>query len=74
MKELATTTNVTQMENSTNGPTGDQNQTVVYVLFRVFSLGRSSMGLKIYVDPAEQRRVGKLSFTSEKYAVAPTGR
>jgi hypothetical protein len=62
------------MENTTNGPGEDQNQTTIYALFRVFNLGRSSMGLKIYVDPAEQRRVGKLTFTSEKYAVVPTGR
>jgi len=61
------------MDETTNGPQGNKNQTTVYALFRVFGLGRSSMGLKIYVDPAEQRRLGKLSFTSEKYAVVPTG-
>lgn len=62
------------MERTTNGPEGDQNQTAIYALFRVFRLGRSSMGLKIYVDPAEQKRIGKLAFTSEKYVVVPTGR
>jgi hypothetical protein len=62
------------MERTTNGPEGDQNQTTIYALFRVFSLGRSSMGLKIYIDPAEQKRVGKLAFTAEKYAVVPIGR
>jgi hypothetical protein len=62
------------MEEKTNGPQGDQNHTAIYALFRVFNLGRSSMGLKIYIDPAEQRRLGKLSFTSEKYSVVPTGR
>ena len=61
-----------QMESATNGPHGNENQDVVYALFRVFNLGRSSMGLKIYVDPAEQRRLGKLSFTSDNYAVTPT--
>lgn len=66
-------TDLTQMERTTNGPRGDQNQTAVYALFRVFNLGRSSMGLKIYIDPAEQRRARKLTFTSEKYAVVPTG-
>jgi len=62
------------MEKTTNGPQGDQNQTAIYALFRVFRLGKGSMGLKIYIDPAEQRRVGKLAFTSEKYAVFPTER
>lgn len=61
------------MERATNGPQGNENQTTVYALFRVYDLGKSSMGLKIYVDPAEQRRLGKLAFTSEKYAVTPTG-
>lgn len=67
-------TNFTQMKRTTNGPEGDQNQTAVYALFRVYNLGRSSMGLKIYIDPAEQRRTGKLAFTSEKYAVVPIRR
>lgn len=62
------------MESKTNGPNGVKSQTAVHALFRVFNLGSSPMGLKIYMDPAEQRRVGKLSFTSEKYAVTPTGR
>jgi hypothetical protein len=63
-----------QMDSTTNGPPGNQNQSAVYALFRVFGLGRSSMGLKIYIDPAEQKRLGKLAFTSEKYSVIPTGR
>jgi hypothetical protein len=63
-----------QMESTTNGPQGNENQSTVYALFRVFGLGRSSMGLKIYIDPAEQKRLGKLAFTSEKYSVVPTGR
>lgn len=62
-----------QMESTTNGPQGNENLGAVYTLFRVFDLGKSSMGLKIYVDPAEQRRLGKLAFTSEKYSVTPTG-
>jgi hypothetical protein len=62
------------MVDTTNGPDEDQNQTTIYALFRVFGLGRSSMGLKIYIDPAEQRRAGRLLFTAEKYAVVPTGR
>lgn len=67
-------TNSTQMKKTTNGPEGKQNQAAVYALFRVYNLGRSSMGLKIYMDPAEQRRAGKLAFTWAKYAVVPTRR
>ncbi len=62
------------MESTTNGLQGNENQSAVYALFRVFGLGRNSMGLKIYIDPAEQRRLGKLAFTSEEYFVTPTGR
>ena len=68
-----TNSEFSQMERTTNGPQGNENQSAVYTLFRVFGLGRSSMGLKIYVDPAEQRRLGKLAFTAEMYAVVPTG-
>lgn len=62
------------MESTTNGPHGNENQSAVYALFRVFGLGRTGMGLKIYIDPAEQKRVGKLALTAEKYSVTPTGR
>ncbi len=62
-----------QMENITNGPQVNGNQSAVYALFRVYVLGRSSMGLKIYVDPAEQKRLGKLAFTSDKCFIIPTG-
>jgi hypothetical protein len=61
------------MVETSNGLEGDQDQSTIYALFRVFNLGRSSMGPKIYIDPAEQKRFGKLIFTAEKYAV-PGGR
>lgn len=60
------------MLRSTNGPSGGDNQHEVYVIFRVFNLGAESTGLAIYVDPQEQRRTGKLEFTTtEKYTVVP---
>lgn len=62
------------MEKTTNGPEGDQNQTAVYALFRVYNLGGSLMGLKIYMDPAERMRAHRLVFTPEKYAVVPSRR
>ena len=60
------------MQQSTNGPSGDQNQHVIYIIFRVYNLGRQSMGLKLYVDPEEHRRQGKLSFTTDKWTVVPS--
>ena len=74
LRNAMTNSEFSQMESTTNGPQGNENQNAIYALFRVFSLGRSSMGLKIYIDPAEQKRLGKLAFTSEKYSVIPTGR
>jgi hypothetical protein len=60
------------MQSSTNGPSGHENQGVVYVLFRVFNLGRRSMGVVLYVDPEEHRRAGRLSFKRDKWTVVPT--
>lgn len=60
------------MRTTTNGPSGSDHQHEVYVVFRVFNLGTESTGLQIYVDPEEQRRVGRLKFTTNaKYAVVP---
>lgn len=60
------------MRMTTNGPSGCDNQDAVYVVFRVFRLGTESTGLRIYVDPEEQRRTGKLTFkTDASYWVSP---
>jgi hypothetical protein len=59
------------MQKTTNGPLGNDKQDKIYTIFRVFNLGNESMGLRIYIDPEEQRRVGKLKFTTKKYAVVP---
>ncbi|KAF2499755.1 hypothetical protein BU16DRAFT_504059 [Lophium mytilinum] len=40
----------------------------VYLVARVFSLGSSRMGLKLYMDPAEKR---ELEFKTDKYSVTP---
>lgn len=60
------------MKENSNGIENEYNQTAVYAIFRVYNLGRKSMGLEIYMDPSEQKRVGKLLFKSAKYAVTPT--
>jgi len=59
------------MQETTNGPSGNNRQDEIYTIFRVFNLGKESTGLRIYIDPEEQRRVGKLKFTTNKYAVVP---
>lgn len=43
----------------------------IYLIARVFGLGSSSMGVKLYVDPATLREHGRLNFKGGKYAVTP---
>ena len=64
-------TDMAQIESTSNGPRGFQNQTVIFAFFPVFDLVGRSIGLKIYTDLAEQKKVEKLTFTAETYAVAP---
>lgn len=56
----------------TNGPLGNINQENVYIIFRVYNLAKANMAVMIYVDPEEHRRVGRLRFTSNKWAVVPS--
>ena len=44
--------------------------TEVYVILRVFNLGRRNMDMQIYVDPATMKREGKLIFQAESYSVS----
>ncbi|ATZ46359.1 hypothetical protein BCIN_01g09700 [Botrytis cinerea B05.10] len=41
----------------------------VYLVARVFNLGASGIGFKLYVDPAGLRRRGQLKFAADKYVV-----
>jgi hypothetical protein len=43
----------------------------VYLIARVFGLGRSMMGLKLYVDPWRECSEGRLIFTANVYTVTP---
>jgi hypothetical protein len=43
----------------------------VYMIARVFNLGSSGMGLKLYLDPATLRANGELEFRADKYVVTP---
>jgi hypothetical protein len=43
----------------------------IYVIFRVYDLGRDSLNVKIYVDPEAHRRGLSLEFTQHTWTVAP---
>jgi hypothetical protein len=44
----------------------------VYLIARVFSLGDSGTGLKLYVDPETLRENGELEFKADKFVVTPS--
>lgn len=44
--------------------------TEVYVILRVYNLGRRDMDMRIYVDPATMKREEKLTFQAESYSVS----
>lgn len=46
----------------------------IYLIARVYNLGKADMRFDLYVDPATQRAEGKLKFSSTKYAVTPARR
>jgi hypothetical protein len=41
----------------------------VYIIFRVFELYSDAIDLRLYVNPPELERQGKLEFLAEKYTV-----
>jgi hypothetical protein len=43
----------------------------IYIIARVYALGNSGMGLKLYLDPATLKRDGQLDFRIEKYTITP---
>ncbi|EXJ63403.1 uncharacterized protein A1O5_11452 [Cladophialophora psammophila CBS 110553] len=43
----------------------------IYVIFRVFHVGRDVPGVRIYIDPEAMRRKGDLVFTAENWSVGP---
>lgn len=59
------------MRTKTNGPDGKDRQDSIYVVFRVFNLGKRSMGCAIYVDPDAMRVQGTLNFRAETWSVVP---
>ena len=43
----------------------------IYLIIRVFNLGKDSMGLRVYFDPESLRKSGELVFTEESWSVVP---
>jgi hypothetical protein len=60
------------MRESTNGASGNQNQSVIYTVFRVYDLGKNTTALKIYIDPEEHRRTNMLRFSEDRWTVVPS--
>ncbi|KAI0975554.1 hypothetical protein F4678DRAFT_417638 [Xylaria arbuscula] len=60
-----------RMKNKTNGPKSKDRQDAIYVVFRVFNLGKPSMGCAIYVDPEAMRVQSALNFRAETWSVVP---
>lgn len=50
----------------------DEPSDEVYILARVFGLGRSRMGLRLYFDPATLRMNSELKFMADRYTVTPS--
>lgn len=48
-----------------------ENQSTLYVIFRVYHLGRDNMALRIYMDPEKLRLDEELDFTAETWSIVP---
>jgi hypothetical protein len=60
------------MQKLTNSPIWEGKQSEVYVIFRVYNLGKPNMAVKVYVDPERLRSDKKLRFTTDKWTVVPS--
>ncbi|KAK7947037.1 uncharacterized protein PG986_011358 [Apiospora aurea] len=47
-----------------------QSPDKIYLIFRVYHIGRSSIGLRILVDPERLKQTGTLAFTANTWSVA----
>lgn len=43
----------------------------IYMIFRAFNMGNSSIGTRIYMDPARMEQEGRLKFTADRWTVTP---
>ncbi|KAI1377806.1 hypothetical protein F4677DRAFT_458573 [Hypoxylon crocopeplum] len=51
----------------------EANSSKIYVIFRVYHLGKDNMGLRVYLDPESLRLSRQLAFTAETWSVVPIG-
>lgn len=63
-----------QMQRYFPGETGSGNLHSIYLILRVFNLGKPSAGIKVYAHPELMREKGKLIFTGESWSVVPGSR
>ncbi|KAH9997392.1 hypothetical protein F4779DRAFT_606565 [Xylariaceae sp. FL0662B] len=64
-----------RMCDMSNGLAGTENADKIYVVFRIFNLGRESMDYAVHIDPYVMKQKGTLKFTAETWSVvsAPSG-
>lgn len=43
----------------------------IYMIARVFDVGKTKVDMKLYLDPENMRQEGSLVFTAETYSVVP---
>lgn len=43
----------------------------IYMIFRVFNMGSSSISARIYLDPDRMRQEGRLRFSADRWTVTP---
>lgn len=43
----------------------------IYMIFRVFDMGKRSIGVRIYMDPDQMRLDGTLRFSADRWTVTP---
>lgn len=55
-------------EQSNNGATTAETADM-YVIFRVFNLGKKDCGVSVFVDPEQLRQAGQLVFTEGPWGV-----
>lgn len=59
------------MQKYSNGDSGYEQLNYIYVIFRVFHVGKESIDMKIYVDPEAMRTRNELKFTAETWSIVP---
>lgn len=58
------------MESLTNNGIG-HSTAKIFVIFRVFSIDKKNVGMRVYVDPWKLKKTGELHFTTDKWTVTP---